>query len=178
MPIQYLLPCTGCDYQFQLTTSQAGQPLDCPQCGSTIDAPKLGSLKRLPISDDSSLEAAASSSGDIGWKRYVFAIGLITAVVAGLAGVALFLYSQSLFTPVDIDGHIARVEHDIDQFSPGELWHVWHQQDLEDGLGEWAEPKYMGYNIQSNHLKNFSYGLLGLASLGVLTLLSSFAMKR
>ena len=70
------------------------------------------------------------------------------------------------------------VEQDIDQFSPAQLWQVWHQQDLEDGLGEWVEPTYMGYNIQSNHLKTLSYGLLGLAGLGVLMLLSSFAMKR
>lgn len=179
MPIHYLLPCDGCEHQFQLTTSQAGQPQGCPQCGATIDAPKLGTLKQLPTSVHSE---AAASQGEVGWKRYVFAMGLMTAVAAGIAGGALYWYSQSLFTPVDVESHIEMVQQDIDQFSPAELWYNWHhptvQQQLEDGLGEWFEPEYMGKNIQSNHLKNFSYGLLGLAGLGVLMLLSSFAMKR
>ena len=178
MPIHYLLPCNDCEHQFQLTTSQAGQPLECPQCGTAVDAPKLGTLKQLPTSGESSSKATALSSGDVGWKRYVFAIGLITAVVAGIAGAALYGYSQSLFTPVDVEGHITLMEQEIDEWSPAQLWHVWHQQGLEDGLGEWAEPKYMGYNKQSEILKMFAFGLLGLAGVGVLTLLSSFAMKR
>ena len=178
MPIYYLLPCNDCEHQFQLTTRQAGQPLECPSCGTNVEAPKLGTLKQLPTSDDSSVEATTSNNGQAGWKRYVFAIGLITAVVAGIAGAALLWYSQSLYTSIDVDGHIAKIEADIDQFSPAQLWQVWHQQDLEDGLGEWAEPRYMGLNIQSDHLKLLSYGLLGLAAMGVVTLLSSFAMKR
>ena len=178
MPIHYLLPCNDCEHHFQLTTSQAGQPLECPQCGTAVDAPKLGTLKQLPTGGDSSSEATVSSSGDAGWKRYVFAIGLITAVVAGIAGTALYWYSQSLFTPVDVEGHIQLVEQEIDNWSPAQLWHAWHQQELEDGLGEWAEPVYMGYNKQSEILKTFAFGLLGLAGVGLLTLLSSFAMKR
>lgn len=178
MPIHYLLPCSDCEHQFQLTTSQAGQPLQCPQCDTVIDAPKLGTLKQLPTLEDASTKATAAGNQTAGWKRHVFAIGLMTAVAAGIAGAALYWYSQSLFTPVDVDGHIELVHQELDKCSPAELWQIWHQQtDLEDGLGEWAEPKYMGQNIQSNHLKNFAYGLLGLAGIGVLMLLSSFAMK-
>ena len=178
MPIHYLLPCNACEHQFQLTARQAGQPLECPNCGLKIEAPKLGTLKQLPTSDSASGEAVTPSSGEAGWKRYVFAVGLITAVVAGIAGGALYWYSQSLFTDVDIESHIQFVEQELDKCSPAQLWNIWHQQDIEDGLGEWAEPRYMGLNIQSNYLKLLAYGLLGLAGFGVVTLLSSFAMKR
>lgn len=178
MPIHYLLPCNDCEHQFQLTTSQAGQPLECPQCGTAVDAPKLGTLKQLPTSGESSSKATALSSGDAGWKHSVFAIGLITAVVAGLAGAALYWYSQTLFTSVDVESYITLSEQEIDKWSPAQLWHFWHEQKLEDGLGEWAELEYVGDNKQSEILKMFAFGLLGLAGVGVLTLLSSFAMKR
>ena len=151
--------------------------MQCPQCDAAIDAPKLGTLKQLPTLEDAATTTTATSGQAGSWKRPVFAIGLLTAVVAGIAGAALYWYSQSLFTPVDIEGHIELVQQELDKCSPGELWQIWHQQTDLDGLGEWAEPKYMGQNIQSNHLKNFSYGLLGLAGIGVLMLLSSFAMK-
>ena len=64
------------------------------------------------------------------------------------------------------------------KFSPVQLWDAWQQQEFEGGLGEWTEPIYARYNKQSEILKNFAYGLLGLAGLGVITLLASFAMKR
>lgn len=178
MPTHYLLPCPACEHPFELTARQAGQPLNCSQCEHAFEAPKLGTLKQLPVSGEGSADPAASKKESTGWKKYVFASGLIIAVVAGIAGAALYWYSQSLFTPTDVEGHISQViEKDLDQFSPAQLWDLWKRQDLEGGLGEWFEPEYMGDNIQSNILKNFSYGLLGLAGLGVLILLSSFAMK-
>jgi hypothetical protein len=61
--------------------------------------------------------------------------------------------------------------------SPAQLWDLWHQDSFEEGLGEWVEPRFAGLNKQSAILKNFAYGLLGIAALGVVTLLSSFAAK-
>ncbi len=180
MPIHYLLPCPNCEHQFSLTTSQAGQPLECPECSNATNAPKLGTLKQLPVSEGSSTTPTATTNGTIGWKRYVFVLGLVTAVVAGIAGVSLYSYSQSLFTPADVEGHISLIDQDLDQCSPVVLWDIWHDpsRNFEEGLGEWAEPTYARYNKQSAILKNFAYGLLGLAGLGALTLLSSFAIKQ
>jgi hypothetical protein len=178
MPIQYLLPCPDCEHTLSLTTSQAGQPLQCPHCDSSVDAPKLGTLKQLPVQEDTATTQSASNDGSTGWKRHVFAFGLITAVVAGIAGIALFFYAQSLFTPTDVEGHITMMDNELDQLTPVQLWDLWHQQEYDDGLGEWTELKYVGYNKQSEYLRYIAYGLLGIAGLGVVTLLSSFAMKR
>ncbi len=175
MPVHYLLPCPSCDYEFQLLPKQAGQPLVCPQCQATLDAPKLGTLKQLPT--DGKNASVKPSAGRGGWKRSLFAIGLLMAVVGGILGVALYWYANSLFTDIQLEERIAYASEQIDQMSPAQLWDLWHQDSFEEGLGEWVEPRFAGLNKQSAILKNFAYGLLGIAALGVVTLLSSFAAK-
>lgn len=182
MSLRYLFPCSKCEHKFELVSKQAGQDLVCPSCGATGQAPKLGTLKQLERvgqESDSQLPAQQTQNSSSGsWKNVLFVSGLALAILAGAAGFALYNYAQSKVVVFDVEGRLEQVEKWIDEQPPTGILGTYVNMDVSQGLPEWVEQPHVGSNKQAAILKNFAYGLFGLASLGLLTLLGSFLMPK
>ena len=182
MSLRHLFPCSQCEHKFELVNKQAGQDLVCPNCGAAGQAPKLGTLKQLELVDSESdskrpaNQTQISSSGS--WRNVLFVSGLALAILAGAAGLALYQYAQSKVIEFDVAGRVEAYEKLIDELSPTGVLGTYVNADLSQGLPEWVEQPHIGSNKQAAILKNFAYGLFGLAALGLLTLLGSFLVPK
>jgi len=178
MSLRYLFPCSQCEHKFELVTKQAGQELTCPSCGASNQAPKLGTLKQLELADSTDNASKAgrrnqnASSGS--WRNVIFVTGLALAIIAGAAGFALFRFAQSKVVEFDVAGNLEEYNQWLDEQSAPIVLGIYVEANSSEGLPEWIEAPHVGSNKQAAILKNFAYGLFGLASLGLLTLLGSF----
>lgn len=182
MSLRYLFPCQQCQHKFEVVSKQAGQELVCPDCDTVSEAPKLGILKQLEVVDSDTVAEDAKSGGRSGnagsWKNILFVSGLALAIIAGAAGFALYRFAQSKVIEFDVAGRLEEYESWLDEQPPNNVLRTYVQMDVENtGLPEWVEQPHIGSNKQAAILKNFAYGLFGLASVGVLTLLSSFLVR-
>ena len=178
---QYLLPCSDCNQSFPVATRQAGQTVQCANCDASVEVPKLGELKQLPIEGgaDAVKKSEKRNQSPNRLKGWLFSGGLMIAVLAGVAGYALLNYANSLYANVDeFANAVEEVSSEaIDAMKPAEMWDWWTQVSAID-LGEWQEHSRVGSNIQSGILANIAYGLFGLAGLGIISMLCSFAVKK
>ena len=171
MAIRYKLNCPNCDHLLEVETRNAGQELECDSCQETVVVPKLGDLRQLPQVEGSARTTKNVRSPLASW---LFAGGLLIAVLSAAAGGGLYYYAHAyLQYPVDLDEQLQTTNAQINDFESWELWDTWHNDVLTMNLGEWREHPFIRYNKQSAILKNFSYGLFGLAGIGLLMMLGS-----
>jgi hypothetical protein len=171
MSLRYQFPCENCDHVFELVSRQAGQELKCPECEATSSAPKLGELRQLEtIGSDDSLPASKSRGGA---KNILFASGLALAILAGAAGIGLYQYANSMITEFDIDKTMQSVDEWFDAAPPSDVVAAFEGMQVDQGLGDWQEQPIVGDNRQGAILRNVSYGLLGLAGVGLLLMIGS-----
>jgi len=169
MPTYYALACTKCQHSISVTTTQAGQSLDCPACGVNTVAPRLGELKGLPVcetaesSDRKKLHHPRKGGG-------LFVVGLLLLLVGGGGGAALYVYaSQKLFDyEEEVEVVIANANAEIDTSSTKQLLQAYDILPIEKGLGPWQEREYVGNNKQGIILTNIAYGLFAIGGLGLL----------
>ena len=171
MAVQYLLPCPKCKKTIPVVLKQAGQELTCEHCGHSFEVPKLGKLKQLEAFEEQDTRKRQSKLNPL--QAWLFAAGLVIAVVAGTSGAALYAYGDTLIADIDIDQEIEQQLAYYDEFTPAQLYDVW--KDLNaDELGDWKENVTIRYNKQGRILQGVSYGVMGLSGLGLLMLISSF----
>ncbi len=171
MSTRFLYSCPQCDHQIELVATQAGQNIECPDCQLQSEAPKLGLLRQLPV-----LEQAQAKSTS-GVKRGLFTIGLAMLVLLGGIGTALYNYASNLIIDPQLDKVFVTVSEELEKQPAPELLDIWSQLEFEKGIGEWRELGFARYKTQGNILKLISYGLLTLASVGLLMLIGSFLIK-
>lgn len=173
MSIRYLLPCSNCDHQFEVVATQAGQDLECPKCNTQQEAPKLGQIKQLPTTGDSG-SADKSKKGN----SILTTLGLLIALVCGGAGGFLYWYGSDMVTDeFNMEEQIEFMNESIDKFSPAEVLRQYTSINADEGLGDWQETTVMRYNNQGYIIKNFSYGIMGLAVVGLLMMIWGFFSK-
>lgn len=175
MSLRYLFPCQNCDHVFELVSKQAGQDLKCPNCQATSSAPKLGSLRQLSVVGED--ELAPSSAANGGAKNSLFVFGLALAILFGAAGIGLYQYANSLITEINIDQKMEDMDKWLDGIPPSDVVAMFEAMQVDKGLGDWQEQPYVGDTRQGTILKNFSYGLMGLAGVGLLLVIGSFAFS-
>lgn len=183
MPVQYLLPCEHCNHTFDIVATQAGQSLQCPECQQQTTVPTLGELKKLKQVDSrgaSNTSSAAPGGRPQRMKSVLFATGLLLAVVAGIAGLTLFLYSRTLYTDFALESSLNQLTDQLDTLEPAALLELYRGQaaQTQSGLGEWRELPFVRYNKQATILANFAYGLFAIAGLGLVAMLSSFFIRQ
>ena len=177
MSRRYLFPCEYCEHQFELVATQAGQELECPQCHHRSEAPILGKLRQLESVDDLMPRSVKRDSIG-GLKNYLFAGGLAIAILAGSAGAWVYQYGSSMINEYDLTELMDEFDARVDELSPAQVIGLYETMNVGEGLGEWREPPRVGATKQGKILQKFSYGLLGLSGLGLLTLFSSFLVPR
>ena len=174
MATRYLLPCK-CNHKLSVETRHAGNTIECPECSAMVDVPKLRELKNLELEnpENDALPRAANPL-----KRLLFTLGLGVAVIAGVAGGLLYNYSSNMI------GKDEKTRNEIAEFenadalladaSPGEMWDLWYSSIDDYELPEWKEAHWNKNYAQGTILRNFAYGILGIAGIGLLTALCSF----
>jgi hypothetical protein len=175
MSSRFLLPCPECNHSIELVATQAGQSIECPECNLQTEAPKLGILRQLPIVAQAQ---STKTSRNSGIKRSLFTAGLAISVLMGGIGAALYNYASSLIKDPQLDQVFASMSEQLEQLKAPELLDIWSQMRFEEeAIGEWREMEYASNNTQGTILKRLSYGLFGIASIGLLMLIGSFMIK-
>ncbi len=169
----FLFNCPNCNHQIELLATQAGQELTCSACEQGFEAPKLGILNQLPTVGDQRNEHSAHTD----LKRLLFSGGLVLAVLMGAAGYALNSYASKLIVNVDLEGFQSDWSAEVEAMTPVELLQQWDSMVFERGLGEWQEQVFARYKTQGTYLQYLAYGLLCLAAIGVMMIISSFLLK-
>lgn len=177
----YLLPCGSCDHEIEIELKQAGSSVTCPACQAETMAPTMGGIKKLELSESSGImvnpKEDSAAGRHYGMKQWLFTGGLLILVLAAVSGFAIWFYADSLVTISNLDAKVADANRNIPDLSPAEVWDAW--DDLTSGgpLAEWKENVQMGQNKQAAYLKTMAYGFMGIALIGLLSLLSSFFIK-
>lgn len=104
----------------------------------------------------------------------MFVSGLGLAILAGVAGFFLYKHAQSRYTVFDIEDGIAMMESELDEVPPATVLKYYDVLNVDNGLGDWAEQPYVGENNQATILMNVSYGLFGLAGIGLILMIGGF----
>ena len=170
----YLFPCSSCDKDFEVDIKSAGMDVSCPFCEQKISLPGMRQIKTLPIAQQK--ETSSKAAGPSATKRFLFAAGLLVAVLGSLSGLCLSFYADSLATELKLEEKIEFGSAYVDTMTPGRLWETWDMMATK-GLPDWQESQDVRYNKQAGYLKSIAYGLLALGGLGLLSLLASFFVR-
>ena len=134
----------------------------------------MGGIRKLSIEEGSTAAAKPSRrSGFSPLQGWLFAGGLTLAVLAGIASFSIYRYAIKLKDPRDVEVIIASENAKIDKMTSIELYAVALAAKEEDFALEYREPNYRASNKQGEILSTVSYGLAGLAGVGLLMVLGS-----
>ena len=176
MAAQYAWKCPQCGADIELSTTQAGQELGCPACEASLTLPKLGVIKQLPLIGGET-GPAGSRSGSVPMNRWLFAGGLLLAVLGLVAGLAAQYRANQYRVEIDLDAAIESEYELIDEHPPAQLYALTVSSLDESFALEYSEPVYRTRNIKSGIIEKVAWVCWGLAGTGVLLLLSSFAFR-
>jgi hypothetical protein len=136
----------------------------------------LGQLKLLPQAQRESGTTDSRGDGSM-LRRWLFTVGLASAVFLGAAGVGIYQYAGSIQREIDTDGAVAAYESDIQGLTDAEVYQVAAGYQSDASIGEYYQPATIKSNKQGEILKSIAYGMLAIAGVGVLALISSFFVK-
>ncbi len=158
VPATYLLPCQ-CGGRVRVTSSQAGELLQCAACGASLTAPTLRTMRQLEVVKRPPGRRNASRWGA---RKIWIVLGLYLA--AGALITLAVLWARRPTPP------------DASKLSPLESWQVWMA--LRQGLNRRVS-WYTGQLIESqNSLRLHTYICLGAAVLGIAISLLAFVFRK
>ena len=173
MPSQYSLTCPKCQHANAITTTQAGQDIECAECQQTIQAPRLGELKQLPAIAAAESTSVKKSSG----SGKLFVLGMLLLIFGGGGGAGLFYYASGMLFDYNskLEESIVEVTSLVDDGATlPQLAQLYESMPLEEGLPAWQERPYVSSNKQGVILRYISYGLLTIGGIGLLMAIVGF----
>ena len=173
MSAQYLLPCPHCKQSIPVAAKHAGSQKNCPGCKETVDVPKLGILRQY--GDQAESGPAKTVVERSRTKGLLFSLGLIIAVLAGAGGAALYGMGQQRHVDVDVEAEIDKSLAGFDAMPPAQVFDEWANR--PDDLGEWHEMEFIEKNREAAVLFASAYSVFAIGGIGLVMLLSSFAIK-
>ena len=178
MSAQFLLPCPQCEHKIPVSAKHAGGQAVCSGCQTDVDIPKLRDLKLY--ADDADTSAASSRSTAIPGeqsraKGLLFALGVLIAIIGSAVGGYVLYSANQKFVRVEFEESLSKVEEKIDSMSPAELYEEWSARPTT--LGNWQEFEFIKRNREATVLQTISFIVFGIAGVGLLMVLSSFALK-
>lgn len=180
MAVRYAWECPECQATIELTATQAGQEIKCASCLAVVTVPKLGVVKALPVVGDAEEPKSGrrKTSGVNPVKSWLFAGGLLIAVLAGIAGGAAQYRASEFYVDIDTEAMIEDELNYIDEQEPAEIYAVEvGASDEQFGL-EYTETPWRTRNIKSGIIQKLAWAFWGIAGAGVLMLLSSFMVRK
>lgn len=180
-PARYAYECPQCNSSIELSTTQAGQEIKCHSCSSKFEAPKLGVIKNLPAieAEGSSANRQRSATAKTGsvLKSWLFAGGLLIAVLAGAGGYAAQVRADQFRVEIDIEDVIQSEYKAIDEAPVSDIYSILTDAEDESFTLEYSEAPYRTMNIKSGIVQQVAWACFGVAGAGLLMLLSSFFIR-
>ena len=172
MPSQFSLACPKCQHANAITTTQAGQDIECVGCGKTLQAPRLGQLKLLPAIE--SLKSPDVKKSSRGGKLFV--LGMLLLIFGGGGGGALLYYASNMISnySTKLEEAVVAVNSEVDKASLLDMTTLYESMPLEGGLPPWQEPPYVSRHKQGVILRYISYGLLTIGAVGLVVAIAGF----
>lgn len=161
------LICPHCDQKISVAISQAGSKATCPSCQREVPIPTLRELRRL--ADLSENEEPSVSAGSIRrltsesavGRRIVFAILMLIAGTAAVAGLFSGIRYYAIETPATTEIHIAEIRRMYTEVPASQLVREWQQME-KFGL-DTTSP----YIYKTKAVEKASWGRNGLIGLSV-----------
>jgi len=178
MAARYAYECPECNSVIELSTTQAGQELQCDSCNADITAPKLGIIKGLPRVDEGGVPSKKTAKLGSPLKSWLFTGGLLLAVLGGIAGGAAQYRANQFYVDANIEQIVDAELKTIDEAPATEIYGVLAGSTQEDFLLEYSEAPYRTLTIKNGIIQWVAWSCFGVAGLGVLLLLSSFFFKK
>ncbi len=169
MKLRYLFPCPHCNADVSLTTTQAGQSIQCGSCQAFFEAPKLQQIKACPLAEPNQIKTPSHVESHAG--RATIVAGLILLIIGGTAGGALYFYANSMIFELDLEESMEFITDKVAGLSDAEVYREWYLVENDGDLGEWIETPVMRYRAQGLILRNIAYGLFVIGLLGLITAL-------
>jgi hypothetical protein len=181
MAVRYAWECPECQSSIELATTQAGQHLKCESCSAEVLAPKLGVIKSLTVvdSENAITQKSKSARGEgSAVKGWLFAGGLLLAVLASICAMAAQYRSNQYRVDVDLDEVMANEYEGIDKAPPAQVYAIAVEAGKESFTLEYSEPAYRTYSKKSGYIQTVAWVFWGLAGVGLIMLLGSFLLKK
>lgn len=178
MAVRYSFECPKCSTAVELTVTQAGQEMTCQSCAEEFSAPRLGDIKKLPVvGGEVAAKPKAKLSSPV--KGWLFAGGLLLAVVAGAAAYGIQSYAASMYsTAQKIGGDIDKIVEDemkvVDAMPDADIYAIASEAHKDSFQLEYRELPHRSLAIQSGILHNVALGCWAVCGIGAAMLLSSF----
>lgn len=163
MPSEFLYNCRHCQRSFVVYAKQAGVTVSCSHCESQNTLPTLRDLRELP--EYSRTEAKLIKPQRNESKSWLFVIGFLLGVLAGIAAISLNRYAKQMTSDPHLEAIVQAGRAHVQDLPSGELWELWDLMTRE-GLPDWGETNQVRYNKQSTYLIYISYFLIGLSTIG------------
>ena len=176
MAARYAYECPECHSTIELSTTQAGQDITCGSCSAVVNAPKLGTIRSLPALDDTLASDRKPGKGSP-LKGWLFAGGLLLAVIAGIGGAAAQYRADQFHIDVDIEEIVSNEHKMLDKAPPIEIFVIAIEAGKESFTLEYSEAAYRTYNIKSGIIQKVAWACFGVAGFGLLMMLSSFFFR-
>ena len=180
MAARYAYECPECNSAIELSTTQAGQELQCDSCNANVVAPKLGVIKSLQRVDGGgvpSKKTPKSAKTGSPLKRWLFTGGLLLAVLGGIAGAAAQYRANQFKVEVNIEDIVKSEHKAIDEMPATEIYNLLTMATEDDFRLDYTEVGYRTLNIKNGIIQKVAWVCFGIAGFGLLLLLGSFLVK-
>lgn len=177
----YLLPCSECDRDVEIETTDAGRTVNC-ECGAALQVGTMRDIRSLA-------QATASADDDVGgtgqsnrrrWsgtQGSVFALG----VLIFFAAIAYYGSQYMAINKLDLTDRTAMDkalgDRTIDSMTPFGAYEAWKML-MQLGIGEQEKPEYL-LNLEAaeSHRVRARYALV-LAVIGMLVMISAATLLK
>lgn len=178
MAVRYAWECPQCQGTIEISATQAGQDLECASCSAALTLPKLGIVKNLPVVGGAQPAPSSRRAVASPVKGWLFAGGLLLAVLGTVAGLAAQYRANQFHVDVDVESIIEEEYAIIDKQRPAELYSLAISAGEDSFALEYSETPYRTRNIKSGIIQKVAWVCWGLGGAGLLMLLSSFFIRR
>ncbi|GEM_PF-1944910 len=179
----FQLPCESCKKIIQISTTQAGREVACPDCGNQQMAPKLGTIRNLQAVQSGTSGKLKQKKQWSAFQGSVFAFGFVVLSM-GLIGGGTCFYEYSLRTAkLNEMNDAVGGETDFTVIEPfqaaagmmdeSRLWGEWKKA-LQVDLGPWQPTGFRFIKDERDGYWKWFLGYAITTGTGLLTLLTSF----
>ncbi len=171
MSQMFSVPCPHCQYVLTIAAKHAGQQLLCPGCQKSFDAPKLRDLKASVPSPVTATKPHSDARPSL-LKAGMFSLGLVLLIVGSISGYFLWQYAGELISPADEHQRAIAFGNTFADSSPAEVWQFMESVVANRELPPFEQAEWRTQDELGRFLRNVSYGLFGLAALGLVALIA------
>jgi len=176
MSQKFAVPCP-CGDSVLVDVRQAGDQVQCSKCQQTIEVPPLRELKQLePVAVSEPVSVAGSDTSWSGLPGALFALGLLSLVIASAAGYYTYATRSRMVEWATPPQEKIQFELDIQDISLVDSWETWKDFNKIQ-LSRRPQPVHVMAQSRVTELNNWLRFFGGLATVGLVSMIVSFLVR-